>query len=90
MQLNPYAELAILKVLSPMTVPVVAPVFLGVPPVKPETMTPYEAQDRYGYERPAVAHQALRAKQRDRVFGQGIAPSDEGIIESQAVLGSIA
>lgn len=83
-------ELALLELMSPMTVPVVAPVLLGVPPREPVTSTPEEARARYGYDKPAEAHLALRARQAARVLGEGKAPSDEGIVESEAVLGSIA
>jgi uncharacterized protein (DUF2236 family) len=83
-------ELMLLQMLSPMTVPVVRPILLDVPPANPVTLTPAEARERYGYDKPAEAHLALRAKQARRVFGEGGTPSDEGIIESQAVLGSIA
>jgi hypothetical protein len=87
---TPGAKLAVVKVISPMTVPVVAPIFAGVPPVNPVTLTPAEARERYGYDKPAEAHLALRAKQARKVFGEGGRPSDEGILESQAILGSIA
>jgi uncharacterized protein (DUF2236 family) len=87
--LSPRVELAILKVLSPMTHPVVAPIKLGIPPVLPETLTPAEARSRYGFQAPAIAHQDLRARQAARVFGQGIEPSDEGLIESEPILGSM-
>lgn len=87
---TPGAKLAVVKVISPMTVPVVAPIFAGVPPVNPVTLTPAEARERYGYDKPAEAHLALRAKQHHKVFGEHAAPSDEGIFESQAILGSIA
>ena len=83
-------ELLLLRMLSPMTVPVVKPVLLGVPPANPVTLTPTEARERYGYDKPAEAHLALRAKQATKVFGEGGTPSDEGIIESQSMLGSIA
>jgi len=88
--LNKRLELLALKQLSPMTVPVVAPVFLGVPPRNPEVVTPAEARARYGLDRPADAHLELRARQATRVFGEGAAPSDEGLIESQEILGSLA
>ena len=39
--------------------------------------TPQEAQTRLGFDTPRDAHRELRAKQHARVFGQGIAPSDE-------------
>ena len=50
-------------------------------------MTPREAQRLYGYDVPAEAHLDLRARQAERVFGKGEAPSDEGIVESQSVIG---
>ncbi|MDO3638553.1 oxygenase MpaB family protein [Mycolicibacterium arseniciresistens] len=90
MTVSPRAELAMLKVLSPMTHPVVAPVKLGVPPARRETLTPAEARTRYGFEPPAVAHRELRDRQAKRVFGQHIAPSDEGLIESEPILGSLS
>ena len=86
---NTSLKLRVLRVLSPMTVPVVEPVLLGVTPTRPETLTPAEARARYGYDRPAEAHQELRARQAARVFGDGAAPSDEGLVESEAVLGPL-
>ena len=83
-------QLRILGLLSPSTVPVVAPVFLGVPPTNREVLTPEQARERYGYDRPAEAHLAWRAKQHERVFGKGEAPSDAGLIESENVLGKLA
>ncbi len=88
--LSPRLQLMILGRISPMTVPVVKPYLLGIPPTKPEIVSPEEARERHGYDKPAEAHLALRAKQAEKVFGEGGAPSDEGIIESQPILGSIA
>ena len=90
LHLSKRAELAVLSILSPMTVPVVAPVLLGIPPTNPEVLTPAEARERYGYDKPAEAHLAWRAKQHARVFGEGLEPSDAGLIESQGVLGQLA
>jgi uncharacterized protein (DUF2236 family) len=90
LHLSRRAELALLSVLSPMTVPVVAPILLGVPPANPEVLTPAEARERYGYDKPAEAHLAWRAKQHARVFGEGLEPSDAGLLESQDVLGQLA
>ncbi|MEO6471382.1 MAG: oxygenase MpaB family protein [Aeromicrobium sp.] len=87
---NARVELLGLKLLSPGTVPVVAPILLGIPPTNPEVVTPSEARDRYGYDRPAEAHLALRARQVTRVFGEHVAPSDEGLLESEPVLGMMA
>lgn len=83
-------QLRILALLSPSTVPVVAPVFLGVAPTNREVLTPEQARERYGYDKPAEAHLAWRAKQHERVFGKGEAPSDAGLIESESVLGKLA
>ena len=84
------AELIALRQLSPGTVPVVAPILLGIAPENPQTVTPAEARERYGYDRPAEAHLALRARQATRVFGEHEEPSEEGLIESQPVLGMLA
>ncbi|MEV5000341.1 oxygenase MpaB family protein [Nocardioides sp. LML1-1-1.1] len=83
-------QLRVLALLSPSTVPVVAPVFLGVAPANPEVLTPAEARERYGYDRPAEAHLEWRAKQRAKVFGAGEEPSDAGLLESEPILGSLA
>jgi uncharacterized protein (DUF2236 family) len=90
LSLSKRLQLRILAQLSPSTVPVVAPALLGVPPVTPELLTPRQAQERYGYDAPAAAHLAWRAKQAERVFGRGEAPSDEGLVESEPVLGRLA
>ncbi|MFJ9313278.1 oxygenase MpaB family protein [Pimelobacter simplex] len=87
--LSTRVQLRILGLLSPSTVPVVAPVLLGVPPVTPEVLTPEQARERYGYARPAEAHLAWRAKQHEKVFGRGEEPSDAGLVESEPVLGRL-
>jgi uncharacterized protein (DUF2236 family) len=83
-------QLVVLGQISPMTVPVVAPILLGVPPVSAEVQTPAEARERFGYDRPAEAHLEWRAKQHARVFQEGVAPSDAGLVESQDLLGRLA
>ena len=88
--LSPRIQLMILGRISPMTVPVVKPYLLGIPPNNPEIVSPEEARERHGYDKPVEAHLALRAKQTTKVFGEDGTPSDEGIIESQPILGSIA
>jgi uncharacterized protein (DUF2236 family) len=67
--------------------PVVAPIKLGVAPVNPEVVTPAQARIRYGLDRPADAHAELRSRQAARVFGAGTEPSDEGLVESEPILG---
>lgn len=79
----------ILGTLAPKVLPIVEPVWQGIPPVNPVVLTPAEARERYGYVKPAEAHLELRARQRARVFDDHQAPSDEGLIESQPVLGSL-
>jgi uncharacterized protein (DUF2236 family) len=86
--LNKRAKLELLTFLSPMTRDVVAPVLYGVPPQQPVVRTPAEARELYGYAKPADAHLDLRARQMSRVFGEHARPSDEGIVESEPILGS--
>jgi len=88
--LSPKAELRLLALLSPSTVPVIAPIKLGIPPRKEEVLAPAEARARYGYAKPAEAHLEFRARQAARVFEDGKAPSDQGLIESQQILGPLS
>ena len=88
--LDPGVELRLLALISPSTVPVVAPMKLGVPPRRQEVLTPAQARARYGYARPAEAHLEFRARQAARVFDAGEAPGDQGLIESQEILGPLA
>lgn len=85
----PRLKLAVAQLISPSIIEVAAPYIMGVPPLSDEVLTPAQARDRYGYVKPADAHHGLRAKQRQRVFDAGQAPSDEGLIESQAYLGNL-
>lgn len=77
------------QLMAPAAFETLAPVVLGVEPLNPITMTPREAQAKYGYDIPNEAHQDIRERQRDRVFGQGIKPSDEGLIESEEHIGAM-
>lgn len=87
--LNTRLKLELLGFLSPMTKPVVAPIFFGIEPIHAVVRTPAEARALYGYDKPAEAHLALRERQAARVFSEGVAPSEEGIIESEPILGAI-
>jgi hypothetical protein len=60
-----------------------------VPPARAVVRTPAEARELYGYARPADAHLDLRTRQAAKVFGEGVPPSDEGIVESEPILGAI-
>ncbi|MGA5544131.1 oxygenase MpaB family protein [Mycobacterium sp. NPDC051198] len=86
----PRLKLLVAKIIAPSVVPIAGPYIMGIPPRSTEVLTPEEGRTRYGYVKPADAHQELRARQRERVFGQGQRPSDEGLIESQSYLGSLA
>ena len=79
-----------LRLISPMTLPVVEPIVRGIEPTNPEVVTPAEARARYGYDRPRDAHLELRARQAARVFGEGAEPSNEGLVESEPILGALA
>ncbi|MDQ0990087.1 oxygenase MpaB family protein [Streptomyces sp. V3I7] len=79
-----------LGIVAPKTLPIVEPHWQGLEPVNPVVLTPTEARDRYGYTRPAEAHLEIRARQAARVFDEHQAPSDDGLIESQAMLGRLA
>lgn len=87
--LNTAVQLMLLRILSPMTLPLAGPVLRGIPARSPQTMTPREAQAAYGYDAPAVAHADFRAVQVRRVFTEGVAPLEDGIVESQPILGNI-
>lgn len=82
-------QLMLLRLLSPATLPIGTRVLRSIPPLNPVTTTPREAQARYGYANPAQAHLEFREKQRTRVFGEGRPPSDEGIVESERILGRV-
>lgn len=87
--LSTWGQLILLRLLSPATVPIGTRVLRRIAPVSAATTTPREAQRRFGFAPPAQAHQELRDRQHRRVFGDGAAPSDEGIIESQPMLGTV-
>lgn len=78
------------RALIPSTMPILAPGLFGIPAQAKTSLTPREAQASYGYDIPAQAHARFRAQQKERVFGQGLLPSDEGLVESQAYLGALA
>lgn len=89
LSLSTRVQLMLLRLISPMTLPIGTRVLRAIRPVDPVTTTPREAQRRFGYAVPAQAHLEFRAKQAQRVFGEGRTPSDEALIESQPILGSI-
>jgi uncharacterized protein (DUF2236 family) len=60
-RLSPRLQVAALRLLSPSTVSVAAPVLLGVPPERPETVTPAQARERHGVLPPVQEYARFRA-----------------------------
>lgn len=89
MDRNLSLQLWFMTLLAPQAVPVAAPAILDIPPLDPITMTPREAQAKYGYDVPDQAHRDMRAQQRERVFEKGEKPSDDGLVESQQHIGTL-
>lgn len=85
---NPRFLLMLLGLISPSTVPIAAPALHGVEPANPEVLTPAQARERYGYSKPADAHREWREKQNE-LMRRGERTSDEGLVESQELLGSL-
>lgn len=65
--------------LAPSALPVMEPIWRGLPPVEPVVVTPADARARTGYARPADAHLELRRRQAARVF----AATDEPELRSR-------
>ena len=88
-------RLQALRLLSPSTVPVVAPIFLGIEPQTPETLTPAEARERYDVLSPVEEYARFRAHIAKKVAARESA-EDEQVLrervfgESEAVLGPVA
>lgn len=83
------ARLMLFTLLAPAAVDVAAPAILGIKPKIDRIWEVREAQAHFGFDAPADAHHDIRARQRDRVFKQGLKPSDEGLEESQKHIGSM-
>ncbi len=58
--LNSRVAVELLGFISPATKPVAEPVLRGVPPRRPETLSPGEARERYGAEAPLELYARLR------------------------------
>ena len=83
------AQRFVLSQVAPKTLGIVEPHWQGIAPTSPKVWTPAEARAHFGFVRPSEAHLEMRAKQKERVFGRGEAPSDDGILESQTLLGRV-
>lgn len=78
---DPRLELRLLRVLSPSTVSVVAPVLLGVAPRRPETLTPAEARERHDILPPREEYARFRA-----VVTEKLAARDDAVAGDAAVV----
>jgi uncharacterized protein (DUF2236 family) len=87
---NPRLMLAVLNLLSPGTVPVAAPVLLGIPPEQPETLTPAQARERYGILPPTEEYARFRAQIDSLAAGKRAREVGPQIEESVAILGAVA
>lgn len=83
-----------LGVLSPSTVPVAAPVLLGVPPRRAETLTPAQARERDGVLPPVESYARFRAHVAERAAAKAGVGERElreaAFEESLPVLGPVA
>ncbi len=90
-RLSPRLQLRALGLLSPSTVAVAAPVLLGVPPRRAETLTPAEARQRYGILPPSEEY----ARFREQIAAEAGGGEDERSLresafgESEPVLGPV-
>jgi hypothetical protein len=82
--------LAVLNLLSPGTVPVAAPVLLGIPPERFETLTPAQARERYGILPPTEEYARFRAQIDSLAAGKRAQEVGPQIEESVAILGAVA
>jgi hypothetical protein len=83
--LSPELGVVGLRVLSPSTVSAAGPALLGIPPRRPETVTPTQARERHGVLPPTEEY----ARFRQLVVARK-APAGPEIEESIAVLGPVA
>jgi len=87
---NPRVMLATLKLLSPGTVPVAAPVLLGIEPENKVTMTPAQARERYGILPPREEYARFRAHVDSLTAARRAQHVGPQIEESVAILGAVA
>jgi uncharacterized protein (DUF2236 family) len=87
---NPRIMLATLKLLSPGTVPIAAPVLLGIPPTNPVTITPAQARERYGVLPPSEEYARFRAHVDSLTAAKRAQSVGPQIDESVAILGAVA
>lgn len=81
---NARLQVFLLGRLSPSTVPVAAPVILGVPAARRETVTPARARERAGVLRPTESYAQFKALVAERR-----ASREAGIAESEPLLGAV-
>lgn len=83
-RLSPRVQLALLRLLSPSTVSVAAPVLLGIPPTRRETVTPSKARSCHGVLPPTQEYARFRALVDGR--SEQVGPERE---DSVALLGPV-
>jgi uncharacterized protein (DUF2236 family) len=74
---NPRLQMFIVRLISPATVPVAAPMILGIKPLREETLTPAESFARHGVQTPRELYERLRADQ-SRIHYTPSAPAPAG------------
>ncbi|HEV3053726.1 MAG TPA: oxygenase MpaB family protein [Solirubrobacteraceae bacterium] len=87
---NPRLMLATLELLSPGTVPIAAPVLLGIPPRNPVTLTPAQARERYGVLPPREEYARFRAHVDSLTAAKRAVVVGPQIDESVEILGAVA
>jgi uncharacterized protein (DUF2236 family) len=58
----------LLGLISPATVPIAAPAYLGIKPLREETLTPAESFERHGVPAPAELYEQLKADQNKIIY----------------------
>lgn len=88
---DPRLMLAILRVISPGTVPIARPVLLGIPPTRAETLTPAQARERHGILPPPESYARFRERIETLKAAKGAErpPVGPEIAESVAILGPV-
>jgi hypothetical protein len=93
-RLSPRLQVQLLGLLSPSTVPVAAPVLLGVGPTRAETVTPAQARERHGILPPTEAYAEFKELVASKVAAKAgrdeQALREEAFGASEPILGRVA
>jgi uncharacterized protein (DUF2236 family) len=92
-RLSPRLQILGLRVLSPSTVPIAAPVLLGIEATSPETLTPAQARERYGVLPPREEYERFKAEIAEKLAAKQASSETElresAFLESEPVLGAV-